>query len=114
EVPGDRRRLRGDALHQVAVRADRVDAVVDDLVVRSVVALGEEALGDRHSDAVREALPERAGRRLDPGGEEVLRVAGRDRLPLTEALQLLEREVVAGQMEERVLEDAGMARREDE
>ena len=31
-----------------------------------VVALGEEALGDRHADAVREALPERAGRRLDP------------------------------------------------
>ena len=41
-------------------------------------------------------------------------MAGRDRLPLPEALQLLEREVVAGQVEAAVLEDAGMAGREDE
>ena len=65
EVAGDRRGLGRDALHQVAVGADRVDAVVDDLVARAVEALGEEALGDRHADAVREALAERAGRRLD-------------------------------------------------
>ena len=48
-------------------RSRCVDAVVDDLVVRPVEALGEEALGDRHADAVREALAERARRRLDPG-----------------------------------------------
>ena len=43
------------------------DAVVDDLVVRAVVALGEEALGDPEADAVRDALPERARGRLDAG-----------------------------------------------
>ena len=113
-MAGDRRGLRRDALHQVAVRADRVDAAVDDLVVRPVVALGEEAVGDRHADAVREALAERAGRGLDALGEEVLGMAGRARPPLAEPLQLLEREVVAGEMERRVLEDAGVAGGEDE
>ena len=114
EVAGDRRGLHRDPLHHVAVGADRVDAAVDDLVVGPVVALGEEAVGDREADAVREALPERAGRRLDPLGDEVLRMAGRLRAPLAEALELLEREVVAGEMERGVLEDAGVAGREDE
>ena len=39
---------------------------------------------------------------------------GRARLPLAEALQLLEREVVAGEVQRRVLEDAGVAGGEDE
>src|SRR4029079_958110 len=55
-----------------------------------------------------------ARRRLDPGREEVLRMARRERLPLAKALDLLEREVVTGQMERGVLEDAGVARGEDE
>ena len=114
EVAGDRGGLVGDPLHQVAVGADRVDEAVDELVVRPVVALGEEAIRDREADAVREALAERAGGRLDALGEEVLRMAGCPRLPLPEALQLLEREVVAGQVQRRVLEDAGVAGGEDE
>src|SRR5205085_12121927 len=113
-VACDRRRLGGDPLHQVAVRADRVDVMVDDLAVRPVVALAEEPLRDRHADTVREALAERTGRRLDPRREEVLRMTGRDRLPLPEALELLERQVVAGQVEAGVLEDAGAAGGEDE
>ena len=114
ELSRDRRRLVGDALHQVAVRADRIDVVVDDLVVRAVVALGEEPLRDGEADAVGEALAERTGRRLDPRRVMHLRVTRRERLPLAEALQLLEREVVAGQVQRRVLEDARVPGREDE
>ena len=65
ELAGDRRGLLRDALHQVAVGADRVDPRVDDRVARPVPAVGEEALRDREPDAVREALPERPRRRLD-------------------------------------------------
>ena len=75
EVAGDRRGLHRHALHHVAVGADRVDAPVDDLVVRAVVALGQETVGDREADAVREALSERARRRLDALGDEVLGMA---------------------------------------
>ena len=114
ELARDRGRLVRDALHQVAVGADRVDAVVDDLVVGPVVALGEEALGDREADAVGEALAERAGRRLDPGGVVHLGMAGRERAPLAELLQLLERQVVAREVERGVLEDARVAGGEDE
>ena len=101
EVAGDRRRLRAEALHHVAVGADRVDPRVDDLVVRPVVAVGEEALRDRHADAVREALAERAGRRLDARRVPVLGVTRRARAPLAELLQVVEREVVAREVERR-------------
>ena len=79
-----------------------------------VVALGEEPLGDRHADAVGEALAERPGRRLDAGRVPELGVAGRARAPLAELLQVVERDVVAREVQRRVLEDAGVARREDE
>jgi hypothetical protein len=106
--------LLAHTLHEVAVGGDRVDMVVDDLLARAVVALGEEALGHRHPHGVADALAERAGRRLDARREEVLRMPRRDRAPLAELLELLEREVVAGQVERRVLEDARVAGREDE
>src|SRR5438270_10714597 len=114
ERSGDRRGLVRDALHQVAVRADDVRVVVDDLVVRPVEELGQEALCDAEADAVRESLSERPGRRLDAGRVVDLGMPRRERLPLAEALQLLEREVVAREVEGRVLEDAGVAGREDE
>jgi hypothetical protein len=114
ERAGDRGGLVRDALHDVAVGADRVDVVVDDVVPGPVEGVGEEALGDRHPDAVREALAERAGGRLDARRHEVLGVPRRLRVPLAEALQLLEREVVARQVQRRVLEHAGVAGGEDE
>ena len=91
-----------------------VDVVVDDLVARAVEALGEEALGHRHADGVGDALPERAGRDLDARRVAALGVPGRARAPLAELLEVLEREVVAGQVQQRVLQHAGVAGAEHE
>ena len=93
EVAGERRRLGGDALHQVAVGADPEDVVVD--TASRAEALAQEPLGERHPDAVPEALPERAGRRLDAGRVAVLGVARRLAAQLAEALELVEGQVVA-------------------
>ena len=81
---------------------------------RPVELGGQAALGDGHADRVREALAERSGRRLDAGRQAVLRVAGRARAPLPERLEVVQREVVAGQVEERVEEHRGVAGRQDE
>ncbi len=83
-------------------------------MVRAVVAVGEEALGDRHPDAVREALPEWPRRRLDSGGVPVLGMSRRAGAPLPELLEVGERDVVAREVERRVLEDAGVPGGEDE
>jgi hypothetical protein len=90
EMPGERRRLRGDAFHQIAVRAQHVGVVIHHLVARAVEPRGEVALGDGHAHGVRDPLAERARRRLDAGGEPELRVPGSLRSPLAEALDLLE------------------------
>ena len=91
EVAGDRGGFVGDALHQAAVAGDRVDVEVEELepaVVAGALPLG----GDRHPDRGGDALAERAGGRLDPGGPAVLGVAGSARVELAEALDVLERD----------------------
>ncbi len=97
-LPSDGGGLVGDALHQVPVGAYCVDAVVHDLVPDAVVPAGEETLGDGHPDPVGEALPQRSGRRLHARGVVSLGVPRRPRAPLPEVLQILHREVVAGEV----------------
>ena len=112
EVPGERRGLGGDALHQVAVGADREDVVVADLLAE---LLAQELLRHRHADGVAEALAERAGGRLDARRLEVLRMARRVRAELAELLDLVERHaVVAREVQARVEQHRRVAGREHE
>ena len=62
EVPGQRRRLVADPLHEVAVGADDEGVVVDEL---GAEAGPQPALGHAHADAVADALAERSGGDLD-------------------------------------------------
>ncbi len=114
EVAGQGRRLAGDALHQVAVAREHPGPVVDQLVARPVEPLREEPLRHGHPDGITEPLSQRAGRGLDAGRVPALGVSGRFRAPLPEGLQLLEREVVSGEVEQRVEQHRRVAAREDE
>ena len=114
EVTGEAGRLRRDALLEVTVGADAVGPVVDDLVPGPVELGRQASLGDGHAHGVGEALAQRTGGRLDAGGQAVLRVARGPRAQLAEALELLERQVVAGQVEHRVEQHAGVAGAEHE
>ena len=110
QVAGERCRLRGHALHEIPVRDDAPDAMVEQA---GEARLGH-AGGDRHADAVAEALPERAGGRLDAGREVRLGVARRLRSPLAEILELVERQIVARQVQERVEQHRAVAGRQYE
>ena len=94
------------ALHHVAVGADRIGVVVHHRFAGAVVALGEEALGHRHPHRVGEALPERPGGDLHAGGVPALGVPRGARAPLAELLQVLERELVAAEVQQRVQQHA--------
>ena len=79
--------------------------------------LAQEALGKRHADGDRQALAERPGRRLDAGrlvDAVELGVARRHRVPLAEVLQLLERELVAGEVQRAVEQHRAVPCREHE
>jgi hypothetical protein len=64
-MSGQRRGFGGHAFHQVAVGDDGVDVIIEELGIGAVESGGEVFGADGHSDAVREALSERACRRFD-------------------------------------------------
>ena len=114
ERAGEGAGLVRDAFHETAVAHEDVGAVVDDLEARAVELLGEELLRERHPHRVRETLSERPGRRLDAGSDAVLGMARSLRVQLPEALQLLHGQVVAREVQQRVLEHRAVAVREHE
>ncbi len=89
-----------DAFHQAAVADEHVGAVIDDRMTGPVELGGEQALGERHADGVGQALPQRAGGGFDARRDADLGMSGRLRVQLPEALDFVERQVVAGQMEQ--------------
>ena len=102
EMPGERRGLGGDAFLEIAVGRDDIGPVVDDRVAVAVELRGKTSLRDRHADGVGKSLPERPGRGLDARCQARLGMARRPRSPLPERAQLVEWQVVAGQVEQRV------------
>ena len=114
EVPGQRRRLVADAFHHVAVTGQDERVVVDHRVLRRVEPCREHPLGDRHAHGVAEALSQGARRGLDAGSDAPLGVPGGFRVELPEALQVVEADVVAGQVQQRVEEQAPVTGRQHE
>src|SRR5690349_6541758 len=101
-MAGQRRRLGRDALHQIAIAYDRVSEMIDDIETLAVVTRRQMRLCHRHSDAVTEALAERSGGHLDAGRESALGVTGSDTAPLAKLLDLFERKIVTGRIEQAV------------
>ena len=88
--------------------------MVDDLVSRTVEAGRQRPLGDRHPDRVGRALAQRACRGLDPRRQEPFGMARCAASPLPESLQVLHRQVIAGQIEKAIEQHAAVPRREHE
>ncbi len=126
DVAGVRRRLRRHPLHQVAVRRDHVGPVILDV---GAELLAQEPLGHRQTDRVGDPLTERAGGDLDARGQRqrrrrradvardvelALGVPGGLRAPLAERLDVVQAELVAGQVQRRVLQDRAVPGRQHE
>ena len=113
-TPGERGSLVSDALLDVAVGDDRVDEVVERRLARCGVGVEQAALaarGHRHADSVAEALAERPRGGLDALCQPVLGVAGGDRSPGAEGLQVVEPHPVPGQVQLDVQRQAASGRR---
>ncbi len=91
EMARDGSRLARDALHHVAVAAQRVDVVVEQLEAGTVEVLGQPARADRHADAGGGTLAEGPGGGLHARGHPVLGVPGAGAVELPEALDVVER-----------------------
>src|SRR5262249_41493064 len=67
-----RRRFGSHALHHAAIAANRVDVVVEDLEVGTIVPVSEPRLGNGHADAVGDTLSKGSSRRLYARNQVVL------------------------------------------
>ena len=91
-----------NAFHQAAVAEENPGAVVDDGVAGAVEVVRQHFFGQRHADGVGDALAERAGGGFDARRVAVFGVAGRLAVQLTEILQIVDRQIVAGQVQQGV------------
>ena len=89
-----------DALHQTAVAEESVGVVIDDLVAVTVELGGKTLFGDRHADGVADTLPQRTGGCLHAGRIAVFGMTWRLGVQLPELLQILDGEIVAGQVQQ--------------
>ena len=108
-MAGKARRFGRDAFHQVAVTDDAVGHVVDNGVSLTVEFLRHEALSHRQADSGGEARAQGSRGHLDAGRVSVFWVTGGLRSPLAEVLDLIEREVVPGQVKQGVNQHRAMA-----
>ena len=106
---GQRRGFVRDALHQAAVAHEHPGAMVDEGQLGAVEALRQQFLGQREAHRIGEALPQRAGGGFHARGHVIFGVAGGFRAELAEVLQLVQRQVVAGEMQQRVVQHRAVA-----
>ena len=127
EVAGEAGGLGGDAFHHVAVAAEGVDVVVEEVEAGLVVVGPKPLAGRGHADAGGHALAERPGGGLDAAGPAVFGVARALAVELAELLEVVQGQrglgevfvlgadrLHAGQVDHRVEEHRGVADREDE
>ena len=103
-----------DAFHHAAVAQEAVGAVVDDVKAFAVEFGREHLFGKRHADGIGDALPERTGGGLHARGHAHFGMTGRLAAELTEVLDVFHRNVVARQVQHRVLQHGAVTVRENE
>ena len=97
-MTGYRGRLRSNSLHQVPIRDDGIDVVIEDRESLSVVHSCQMFSRNSHAHTQSEALAQRPGRRFHPWRVAILGMTGGHALPLAEPLQFLHWQVVSCQM----------------
>ena len=109
EMAGQRGGLGGHAFHQVAVADDGPGAMVDHGVAVAVVGGRQLRFADRHAHRVGQALAERPGGDLHARRVAVLGMARRLAAPLAELPDVVQRQVVAGDVQQAVEQGRAVA-----
>jgi len=102
-----------DALHQASVADEGERPMVDDRMVRPVEFVGQQPFRQRHADGVGKTLSEGTGCGLHTRRHPDLGMTGRSRTELTEPFQLLDRQVIAGEIQKRVEQHRPVAIRQN-
>ena len=109
EMAGQGSSFVADAFHQVAIAAEGVNAIVEEIAAFAVELRSQPALRNGHADGVAAALAQRPGRSLHAGRVSVFRMAGCLRSPLAELLEVVQRNIEAGEIQHGIQQHGGVA-----
>ncbi len=98
-----------DAFHQATIAEEYIGVVINHVMAGAVEMRRQHFLGQRKTHRVGQTLAQRAGGGLHSGGFACFRMAGGFRMQLTEMLQLIHRQIEAGQVQQRVLQHRAVA-----
>src|SRR5690606_23835002 len=84
-------RFGSNPFHQIAVAADSVYLVVEQIEARLIIVRRQVFLGDGKPNAVSKALAKRAGSNVYAGSQSVLRMAGSFTVQLAEIPDIIHR-----------------------
>src|SRR5688572_17963410 len=94
--------FRGNAFHQIAIGDNPIDIRLDNFMPGPVELRGEMRGGYCHPHALSEPLSERTCGGLDTRGQPILRMTRRLAIELTEVFDLLHREIVSCEVQQRI------------
>ena len=100
--PGQRAHLMRNAFHHAAVAHEGIAVVIDNRETLTIELGRQQLLGQRKANGVTDALPKWPRRRLDAGRMAVFWVTGGLAAQLAEFLELIEWQIVTGEVEQRV------------
>jgi len=99
---GQRSDFVGNAFHHAAITQEHVGVVIDDVVARTVELRAQDFFSQCETYGVGQALAQGTGGGLDAWGVAELRVTRSAAMQLAEALEVIDGDVVAGQVQQRV------------
>ena len=111
---GQRTGFVGDTFHHAAITHKHKGVVVDDVVAVTVELTGHHLFGNRHADGIGDALPQRASGGLHTWRIAILGMTRGFGMQLTEVLQIVDGQVVTGQVQQRVDQHGAMTVGQDE
>ncbi|MCY1174327.1 hypothetical protein D9M73_145250 [compost metagenome] len=92
----------GDAFHHAAITQEHIGVVIDDVVARTVELRRHDFFSQGKTHGVGQALAQWTGGGFYARGVAEFRVARSAAVQLTELLEVIDRQVVAGQVQQRV------------
>lgn len=101
--------FRCNTLHSTAITEESVCMVVDQIEAISVELRSRVCLCNCKTDSIGETLTQRSGCNFNAGCVMCFRVARCDAIDLSEVLKVVDRECVAEEMKECILEHASVA-----
>ena len=114
QCTGKRAGFVGDSFHQATVAQENVSMVIDYRMTIAVELRSEYLLGQRHTHTIRDALTQGPSSGLYARGVTILGVAGRARVQLAKILELFYGQIVAGEVQQRVMQHRAVAIGKDE